>query len=577
MGEPLRHMAIKSAVGYVRCSTEMQEDSPEQQKREILAFAEQHGYVINDWFEDFGKSGTTFSGRPEFLRLSRQVDHKPKFSAVICYDESRWGRAIDAEENTYWRVYFRQRGVDVVLVKTSVDQKNEFAPMLAAFEGVQASQYSKKLSELTLRGAKANGIYSNGGTAPYGYIRIAVNTKTGTERELKPGEWCVSGQEKVKWGLGDPAEIKTVELIYKRRVFGIGYGSIAQELNSKNIPCAKRGRWRNKDQKWSEVTVKAIIENHSYYGARIYNRNSMSKIQARQKGLSLDYNASYPHWRNDPSEWIIVEDAHDPIVTKELWTKANAFRQEKDPTGNHVRHRSPYLLTGLIRCSRCGFTFQGWSGKAGNKTYLKYADSGHFNKRVCTHFSIKKEPIEGFVVKAIKETLSDSVFLENIEKHLKRLLESRPQGEKIEVERITKAMRENEEKIKNLTEAIEQGGGSEALLARLRKLEMEQRALQAQLDRTEPEPITAIDLKHVRELVERFVHNFKEEFCRVPLDVQKALVKKMISEIIVDREKNVVRVYVRRVPSVTPAVEELLKKEKELTNIVSSSCSGGRT
>jgi len=44
-----------------------------------------------------------------------------------------------------------------------VDPKNEFAPMLKAFEGVQASQYSKKLSELTLRGAKNNGIYSNGG------------------------------------------------------------------------------------------------------------------------------------------------------------------------------------------------------------------------------------------------------------------------------------------------------------------------------------------------------------------------------------------------------------------------------
>ena len=34
---------LKLAAGYVRCSTEMQEDSPEQQKREILAFIQKSG------------------------------------------------------------------------------------------------------------------------------------------------------------------------------------------------------------------------------------------------------------------------------------------------------------------------------------------------------------------------------------------------------------------------------------------------------------------------------------------------------------------------------------------------------
>ena len=156
------------AVGYVRCSTEMQEDSPEQQKKEIVAFADARGYNIGEWFVDFGKSGTTFDQRAEFQRLRQATENHPSFKAVICYDESRWGRAIDAEENTFWRVHFRRCGVDVILVKTSIDPKNEFAPMLKAFEGVQASQYSKKLSELTLRGAMNNGRFSSGGTAPYG-------------------------------------------------------------------------------------------------------------------------------------------------------------------------------------------------------------------------------------------------------------------------------------------------------------------------------------------------------------------------------------------------------------------------
>ena len=252
---------MKLAVGYVRCSTEMQEDSPDQQKKEIQHFADSHGYELIDWYIDFGRSGTTFKERPAFQRLRMRVESMPTFKAVICYDESRWGRAIDAEENTHWRFRFRQCGVEVVLVKTSVDPESDFAPVIASLEGMQASNYSKNLSEVTLRGAKNNSGYSNGGTAPYGYKRVAINQKTGTERELEPGEWCSAGQEKVRFAVGDPSEIKIVQFIFERRVEGNSYFSIARELNKKCIPCPKRGRWRNKDQKWSNVTVKTILEN----------------------------------------------------------------------------------------------------------------------------------------------------------------------------------------------------------------------------------------------------------------------------------------------------------------------------
>src|SRR5512138_252999 len=47
---------------------------------------------VIDWFIDFGKSGTTFEERPEFQRLRERVETKPNFHAVVCYDESRWGR-----------------------------------------------------------------------------------------------------------------------------------------------------------------------------------------------------------------------------------------------------------------------------------------------------------------------------------------------------------------------------------------------------------------------------------------------------------------------------------------------------
>jgi len=85
------------AVGYVRCSTEQQDDSPEQQQKAILSFAETKGYDVQEWFTDFGKSGTTFDQRPAFQQLRQAVEGNPPFQAVICYDESRWEILFPAE------------------------------------------------------------------------------------------------------------------------------------------------------------------------------------------------------------------------------------------------------------------------------------------------------------------------------------------------------------------------------------------------------------------------------------------------------------------------------------------------
>ena len=53
--------------------------------------------------------------------------------------------------------------------------------------------------------------------------------------------------------------------------------------------------------------------------------------------------------------------------------------------------------------------------------------------------------------------------------------------------------------------------------------------------------------------------------------------KKMISKIDVDRDNNVVRFYVRRLPAVTPELDEMLQKERVATEVVTTQSSGGRT
>ncbi len=575
----------KKAAEYIRCSTEQQEDSPEQQKRENHTFAAKHGYEIVASYVDFGKSGTTFTQRPEFLRMLHDVESGAAiYRTVICYDESRWGRAIDSEENTYWRVHFAKFGVKVILVKTAIDPDHEYAPMLKAFESIQASQYSKKLSELTLRGAKNNGVYSNGGTAPYGYVRVAVNLRTGTDRVLHLGEWCVAKQEKVRWGLGAADEVDVVRFIFNERARGRSYILIANDLNVRDISCPRRGRWRNRDQKWCSATIKAILDNPAYYGAREYNRNSMSQILAKQNGRPVKKDVNYPHWLNDRKDWVVAEDAHPAIITKDVWEAAYYWTRQKlgseKKSVNRYTFRSQYLLSGLIKCPLCGFNYQGWSGKADGKLYFKYIDGGWQNKRVCSYHWIPKKEIEDATLTAIKETLANPFLTREIESQLEYLYQNVPQKKEVR-EKVESLLAEIDEKVGNWVKVIESGNAatpSDVALTRIRELGTEKRKLADRILELEQE-VERPDFRSVTDQVSEFLAEFKDRIERdVPMEEKKLLVKKIISAIIIDRHKHLARMYVRRLPVVTPALARAYQNKKALTEIpVSAASSGGRT
>lgn len=566
----------KNAVGYVRCSTDQQEDSPEQQRKAITAFAEANDYKITGWYVDFGRSGTTFDQRPEFQRLRLAVDSHPTFNAVICYDESRWGRAIDAEENTYWRVHFRKRKVEVLLVKTAVDNDHEFAPMLKAFEGVQASQYSKKLSELTLRGTLNNGKYSSGGTAPYGYRRLAINLKTGVERALGNGEWCVKKQEKVTWVPGDPDEIENVRLIFQQRASGLAYVIIAKGLNDRAMPCARRGKWRNRDQKWSAGTIKSMLENPAYYGARAYNRNSSSKIIAKRRGRDSKENRRAPVWRNDAAEWVIVPDAHLPIVPKELWDRANIVKKREMRRRNVQTYFSRYLLTGLVKCSRCGFAFQGWSGSVRGKKYYRYIDGGWQSKRVCEFTSIPQDQIEAFALAAVRETLGDPDMPMKLDALLRGLHARRDNSLSGDRGLVSNEIEIVNQKIRNLLDLVEVGtSGGVAIRTRLAELEREKATLTTSLRELDL-PFDSGFSGELTGQVREFIDNFDQVYKEAPIEERKALIQKCISSIVVDRDAYKVHLYVRTIPAITPHLETLLQPV-EAENLVMSGESARNT
>ena len=544
----------KIAAGYVRCSTDEQgATSIPQQQEEIKKWSALNHFNIVKWFIDEGRSGTDFLKRPAFKTLVDEIQHDPDFEYVLVYDESRWGRAPNPRESNYWKMHFERYGVKVRVIHSSSKNEDDIGSyVVEVVESAEASEYSKKLSRSVRRGmlSPQQGKYSRGGTAPYGYKRVAIDCVSGQRKELRDGMHCVPRQEKVVWELGNPVEVETVKRIFEMKTSGMGCVAIADRLNSEHIPCPKRGRWKNRDKKWSGCCIETIIRNQTYTGDRVYNKLSYSKYVSKEKGVDFQL-----RMMNDPSEWIIVPDAHPPIISKELFA---IVTREKGTTGSKItRHhyRSNYLLTGLVKCTHCNFSYQGaHHNKSGNKYYV---DGGFINKgkSVCNYHSVRKDVLEEFVLKSIKDFLLAPEMLKKINDSLLQLLEGNP-GEREQRRSILMLrLKENEEKIGNLITLVEKGMQLDSVTDRIKALEEEKQKLKDDLSQLDANQLSSISPAAVAREVLAFFARFEENFDKVPILEKKDLIRRIVEKILVDPVNRKVECYLRQMPNI-PVVEE---------------------
>jgi len=113
------------------------------------------------------------------------------------------------------------------------------------------------------------------------------------------------------------------------------------------------------------------------------------------------------------------------------------------------------------------------------------------------------------------------------------------------------------------------------LFDRLKELEEEKGFLRVRVQSLASTDEKRMDPAKISEIVAKFILNFEEKFEKAPIEEKKLLVKKMISEIVVDRESGVVRFYVRRVPAVSPELEKLYEKKRVPAGVASTQSSGG--
>ena len=434
--------AGKPAVGYLRRSTDRQEQSLADQEGALRHYAEAHGFEILRLYTDDAISGTSTDGRKAFLRLlaDAQSDHRD-FRTVLVYDIKRFGR-VDTDEAGHYRYLLRKQGVEVVYVAEGF-QGNTTDSLILGVKQWLGREEVRDLSKVTIRGllSLSEGGWWMGGLSPYGYD-LLYHDSTGTPyqrvRFMPGGEKQVYSPagallrtiprgERLSTAKSDrarlvpsaPERVRTIQRIFQMYAdLGMGLRAVASHLNEDKIPspgCANPKA--NREFTWCLSSVRGILRNHAYLGDLVWNRKAQGKFHRIANGQARTRETLHRQVeRNGQQDWIVVPDTHEALVSRELFLRAQE-RAKGDQRQNFRRGRgkhSPFLLTSLLVCDRCGFKLQGYTHHTGYRrsdgatsvTY-QYTCGGYRSKgrSVCRRYWLRRDPFETFILDRVEKRL----------------------------------------------------------------------------------------------------------------------------------------------------------------------------
>jgi DNA invertase Pin-like site-specific DNA recombinase len=438
----------RRTVGYVRRSTDKQEQSIGDQKNALQAYAAEHGLRLSKFYVDDAISGTSTVGRRAFQQMIADAQSTDRrFDIIVVYDVKRFGR-VDNDEAGYYRHILRTNGVEVRYVSEnfSGDSTDD---LLRPVKQWQARQESKDLSKVTIRGllSKVQTGAWMGGTPPYGYDLRYVNAdgkfllilrfmpdgtkqvldeRGETVRTLARGEsLSISKRDHAKLVLSTPDRVTIVKRIFQMYAqHGKGYKAVAETLNQEGIPTPRGPQWSHiYSGKWTDTTIRAILVNPIYAGDMVWNRRTDGRFHRISAGRAVDRDDVYGARLvpNSTHDWIIVRDAHPAIISRRLFERARARRgghpssiRQRGHSPNHGKtwngKRNRFVLSGLMKCALCGSRYQGLTRAKGKKrsdgTRPKnyyYACGGYITKgrAVCQLHAIPQSVLEAAVIEAV--------------------------------------------------------------------------------------------------------------------------------------------------------------------------------
>ena len=308
----------KRVAAYCRVSTdhEDQANSFESQQRYFRQYIERNpDWELYEIFADEGISGTNTKKRSEFKRMiacAKEGD----FDLIITKEISRFSR--NTLDSIYYTRDLKKHGVGVIFMNDNINTLDGDAELRLAIMSSIAQEESRKTSERVKWGQKRRmeqGVVF--GRSMLGY-------------DVKDGKMTVNE---------DGAKI--VRLIFHKFANeNKGTHVIARELREAGITPMRV-------KEWSNTVILRVIRNEKYCGDLV-----------QKKTFTPDFLSHEKKYNRGEEEFVIIKDHHEPIVSRELFEKANRILDEKSLTQEgKAKHSNRYPFSGKIKCGCCGSSY----------------------------------------------------------------------------------------------------------------------------------------------------------------------------------------------------------------------------
>jgi len=482
---------MKVAV-YARVSSERQDIdlSISAQLKALREYAWRNSHSVVKEYVDEAESGRSID-RPGFKQMIVAARQKPlPFEAILVWKLSRFAR--NREDSIIYKSLLRKQGIQVI----SINEPVEDTPSGRLLEGIIEvidEFYSANLSQDVLRGMRENAGrgFCNGGRAPYGYIRVKVQDGVTSRTKLEP----------------DPKTAPIAQRIFRECLVGKGLKAIARGLNADSLASST-------GKKWGATSIEKIVHNEAYTGALVWGK------RPRTQGAK---NRFAP---------LRTEDAWAPLIDQTLFAQVQAKLAARAPQAIHPREvDSPYLLSGIMRCGKCGAAMVGHRGGYRYQYYM-CGNARRKGREVCPSPILRKDKVEGFVTNRIKDCILTEENLKELVKLTNEELAQTCAEEREKLELLQAQIAEVDSRLGKLYDALETGefkGGE--LAPRIQALFQKKEELQrAKAEAEEALRYQAVDMADPQ-IVRDYVDDLRGLLERSSIIEQRGFLKSFVEKI----------------------------------------------
>ena len=366
---------------YIRLSKEDKNESIKNQKNLLIKYANDNHFNIYNIYIDDGYTGTNFN-RPAFNKLLIDINKK-NIDVVIVKDLSRLGRDY-IKTGELIEHYFPIHNIRFIAITDNIDTITDNANIdIAPFKYILNDLYAKDLSK-KIRSARKTmqelGLWT-GGCIPLGYMQSKKNKN----------KLVINQKEAI-----------IIKKIYHLYLNNNSINDIKKILTKEKIPTFNKIR-KHKNNLWTNQSIKKILTNHIYIGTLIQNK---------QQRLSYKYRKII---NNNQKDWIIFENAHQPIITLDEFNQVNKTLNIKQ---NRYDKLEIKLLDNLLYCHECKHHLAIRRQK--NKYYL-CCNNYRYNKNNCTSHGFSYKILENDIINIIKTKFNLKLDRETLLKIINRI------------------------------------------------------------------------------------------------------------------------------------------------------------